>query len=80
MPEATTTSNQYRFLGWNRNAEATTAEYKAGQIAQISEYTIMYTITSTTSPLVATYYYMDEEGNGNPLQHSCLENPMDGGA
>ena len=22
----------------------------------------------------------DEEGNGNPLQYSCLENPMDGGA
>ena len=22
----------------------------------------------------------DGEGNGNPLQHSCLENPMDGGA
>ena len=21
-----------------------------------------------------------EEGNGNPFQHSCLENPMDGGA
>ena len=21
-----------------------------------------------------------EEGNGNPLQHSCLENPIDGGA
>ena len=21
-----------------------------------------------------------EKGNGNPLQHSCLENPMDGGA
>ena len=21
-----------------------------------------------------------EEGNGNPLQYSCLENPMDGGA
>ena len=20
------------------------------------------------------------EGNGNPLQHSCLENPMEGGA
>ena len=20
------------------------------------------------------------EGNGNPLQHSCLENPTDGGA
>ena len=22
----------------------------------------------------------DEEGNGNPLQYSCLENPMDSGA
>ena len=21
-----------------------------------------------------------EEGNGNPVQYSCLENPMDGGA
>ena len=21
-----------------------------------------------------------EEGNGSPLQYSCLENPMDGGA
>ena len=21
-----------------------------------------------------------EEGNGNPLQYSCMENPMDGGA
>ena len=24
--------------------------------------------------------YMFGEGNGNPLQYSCLENPMDGGA
>ena len=24
--------------------------------------------------------YADGEGNGSPLQHSCLENPMDGGA
>jgi len=23
---------------------------------------------------------MNREGNGNPLQYSCLENPMDGGA
>ena len=23
---------------------------------------------------------MGGEGNGNPLQYSCLENPMDGGA
>ena len=25
-------------------------------------------------------YIEDREGNGNPLQYSCLENPMDGGA
>ena len=24
--------------------------------------------------------FLDGEGNGTPLQHSCLENPMDGGA
>ena len=23
---------------------------------------------------------LENEGNGNPLQYSCLENPMDGGA
>ena len=31
-----------------------------------------------------TYIYIDHlcdrEGNGTPLQYSCLENPMDGGA
>ena len=26
------------------------------------------------------YIYMFGEGNGNPLQYSCLENPVDGGA
>ena len=24
--------------------------------------------------------YKNGEGNGNPLQYSCLENPIDGGA
>ena len=33
-----------------------------------------------------SFFYLKElsrvtgEGNGNPLQYSCLENPMDGGA
>ena len=27
-----------------------------------------------------TWVKIPEEGNGNPLQYSCLENPMDGGA
>ena len=25
------------------------------------------------------HYAVTGEGNGNPLQYSCLENPMDGG-
>ena len=25
-------------------------------------------------------YIANEEGDGTPLQYSCLENPMDGGA
>ena len=30
--------------------------------------------------LIFWYLCSIGEGNGNPLQHSCLENPMDGGA
>ena len=26
------------------------------------------------------YMYLNGEGNGTPLQYSCLEHPMDGGA
>ena len=28
----------------------------------------------------STLCYFNVEGNGNPLQYSCLENPMGGGA
>ena len=27
-----------------------------------------------------SFFCITGEGNGNPLQYSCLENPMDGGA
>ena len=29
---------------------------------------------------LTTIVVLSEEGNGPPLQYSCLENPMDGGA
>ena len=29
---------------------------------------------------IYVYVYVYGEGNGTPLQYSCLENPMDGGA
>ena len=32
------------------------------------------------SSLYIRYYSFIREGNGNALQYSCLENPMDGGA
>ena len=31
-------------------------------------------------PLCASMYIFFREGDGSPLQYSCLENPMDGGA
>ena len=34
----------------------------------------------TGSPLLLCSSTFYEEGNGTPLQYSCLENPMDGGA
>ena len=30
--------------------------------------------------MITTSYNVHGEGNGTPLQYSCLENPMDGGA
>ena len=30
--------------------------------------------------IYALVYSIGREGNGTPLQYSCLENPMDGGA
>ena len=37
-------------------------------------------IQSTYSLNNNVVLFLHGEGNGNPLQYSCLENPMDGGA
>ena len=42
-------------------------------------YIIYKTPTFFLESLKLTTYYF-REGNGTPLQYSCLENPMDGGA
>ena len=39
--------------------------------ANEAEYTFLYLFVNTISS--------SGEGNGTPLQYSCLENPMDGG-
>ena len=37
-------------------------------------------VTNKSKNLIAHSKMMPGEGNGTPLQYSCLENPMDGGA
>ena len=46
---------------------------------------LSFTFPATSSSFVSfniylNWYYLCGEGNGTPLQYSCLENPMDGGA
>ena len=38
------------------------------------------TVETTADFIYKDLEYIDGEGNGTPLQYSCLENPMDGGA
>ena len=40
---------------------------------------LSYTFSVPVKTSFLSYISM-REGNGNPLQYSCLENPMDGGA
>ena len=37
-------------------------------------------LSQSLSLYMIMYTYCFREGNGNPLQYCCLENPMDGGA
>ena len=39
----------------------------------------LYIFTFLKKQILATLCSMCGEGNGNPLQYSCLENPTDGG-
>ena len=43
-----------------------------------------YLLNAYSMPYIYIYIYTpilySGEGNGTPLQYSCLENPMDGGA
>ena len=42
----------------------------------------MWTFVGRVKPLLFNMLsrFVIGDGNGNPLQYSCLENPMDGGA
>ena len=41
----------------------------------------LFSLTSGSNKFnLFNYMYIHGEGNSTPLQYSCLENPMDGGA
>jgi len=56
--------------------EAQAAIKIAGRNINNFRYADDTTLTSEREELKSLF----KEGNGNPLQYSCLENPMDGGA
>ena len=58
---------------------------KSPRMPHISEYTIhlrqsSFSLTYQNSLVLPVLRLHIGDGNGTPLQYSCLENPMDGGA
>ena len=41
---------------------------------------LLFSLILRSSSNRCVVVYLSGEGNGTPLQYSCLENPMDGGA
>ena len=41
---------------------------------------LLTSVTTMTNDVILGSQEYSGEGNGTPLQYSCLENPMDGGA
>ena len=57
-----------------RNIFDNTCSFPGGSIGKASAY------NAGDLGLIPGLGRFPGEGNGNPLQHSCLENPVDGGA
>ena len=49
-------------------------------LESIEKSSLCYTVGSHQLPVLYIVVYIYGEGNGTPLQYSCLENPMGGGA
>ena len=60
---------------WGFLAETSAADFPGGLDGKASAY-----IDVGDPGSIPGLGRSSEEGNGNPLQYSCLENPMDGGA
>ena len=51
-----------------------------GNALDFSPLRIMFAVDLSYMAFIMLKYVPSGEGNGTPLQYSCLENPMDGGA
>ena len=60
---------------WCFLAETSAADFPGGSDGKLSAY-----IDAEDLGLIPGLGRSSGEGNGNPLQYSCLENSMDGGA
>ena len=75
MPSVNILNGNYEFLGWSTKPNTTDVEYQTGQIANVTGYQVFYAVTRAKKPLVSTYHYLDDRGNGaTDLQRCYLYN------
>ena len=55
-------------------------EYRMVQLLWKALWEFLIVLNVDTSYDLVISFWIFGEGNGNPFQYSCLENPMDGGA
>ena len=67
---------------WDLCAPHTKPEKSAGLVSQTRKISKAVKLTDgeTEAQKLRQLAKVTGEGNGTPLQYSCLENPMDGGA
>lgn len=74
VPENTFTKVGYVFIGWETFASSTSASYKAGKTASVSENTTLYAIWAKESVLVTFDPNTENGGSGTPFTENLLLN------
>lgn len=74
VPENTFTKVRYVFIGWGTSASSTSALYKAGETASVSENTTLYAIWAKESVLVTFDPNTENGGSGTPFTENLLLN------
>ena len=69
-----------RFVTLYRRQGSRPSPWKRNAKKQMQKMAVWGSLTNSCEKKSEVYEPVIGEGNGNPLQYSCLENPMDGGA